>query len=425
VSDADANNFPQLFRLRQTFQGPAVDDLAGEVHRQLGSLNLEKKISPGQTVAITVGSRGIANIPAITKAIVDFVRELKAEPFIVPAMGSHGGATAEGQIEVLKSLGVTEATCGCPIRSSMDTVVVTKAEEGFEVHFDREAFEADHVIVCGRIKLHTDFRGEIQSGLMKMMLIGLGKQRGASIYHKAFQDYSFDQIVRSVSADVVKHCRIAAGLALVENGYEQTAIIEAVEPEKIETREPELLKLADQWMARLPFDDIDLLIVDEIGKNISGTGMDTNVVGRKRNENSATDIEKPRIKKILVRSLTEATHGNATGIGVADFTTQSVVDEMDYVKTSVNCVTSGRTAVGNIPICFATDEQTIRAALDTIGLVPGPDARVVRIKNTLHLEEMLCSRALLQEAEQRDGAEIVSELTEMKFNDKGALVDAG
>ena len=425
MSDADANNFPQLFRLRQTFQGPAVDDLAGEVHRQLGSLNLEKKISPGQTVAITVGSRGIANIPAITKAIVDFVRELKAEPFIVPAMGSHGGATAEGQIEVLKSLGVTEATCGCPIRSSMDTVVVTKAAEGFEVHFDREAFEADHVIVCGRIKLHTDFRGEIQSGLMKMMLIGLGKQRGASIYHKAFQDYSFDQIVRSVSADVVKHCRIAAGLALVENGYEQTAIIEAVEPEKIETREPELLKLADQWMARLPFDDIDLLIVDEIGKNISGTGMDTNVVGRKRNENSATDIEKPRIKKILVRSLTEATHGNATGIGVADFTTQSVVDEMDYVKTSVNCVTSGRTAVGNIPICFATDEQTIRAALDTIGLVPGPDARVVRIKNTLHLEEMLCSRALLQEAEQRDGAEIVSELTEMKFNDKGALVDAG
>lgn len=425
MSDADVNNFPQLFRLRQTFQGPAVDDLVGEVHRQLGSLNLEKKISPGQTVAITVGSRGIANIPAITKAIVDFVRELKAEPFIVPAMGSHGGATAEGQIQVLKSLGVTEATCGCPIRSSMDTVVVTKAEEGFEVHFDREAFEADHVIVCGRIKLHTDFRGEIQSGLMKMMLIGLGKQRGASIYHKAFQDYSFDQIVRSVSADVVKHCRIAAGLALVENGYEQTAIIEAVEPEKIETREPELLKLADQWMARLPFDDIDLLIVDEIGKNISGTGMDTNVVGRKRNENSATDIEKPRIKKILVRSLTEATHGNATGIGVADFTTQSVVDEMDYVKTSVNCVTSGRTAVGNIPICFATDEQTIRAALDTIGLVPGPDARVVRIKNTLHLEEMLCSRALLQEAEQRDGAEIVSELTEMKFNDKGALVDAG
>ena len=425
MSDADANNFPQLFRLRQTFQGPAVDDLAGEVHRQLGSLNLEEKITPGQTVAITVGSRGIANIPAITKAIVDFVRELKAEPFIVPAMGSHGGATAEGQIEVLKSLGVTEATCGCPIRSSMDTVVVTKAAEGFEVHFDREAFEADHVIVCGRIKLHTDFRGEIQSGLMKMMLIGLGKQRGASIYHKAFQDHSFDQIVRSVSADVVKHCRIAAGLAIVENGYEQTAVIEAVEPEKIETREPELLKLADQWMARLPFDDIDLLIVDEIGKNISGTGMDTNVVGRKRNENSATDIEKPRIKKILVRSLTEATHGNATGIGVADFTTQNVVDEMDYVKTSVNCVTSGRTAVGNIPICFATDEQTIRAALDTIGLVSGPDARVVRIKNTLHLEEMLCSRALLQEAEQRDGVEVVGELTEMKFNDKGALVDAG
>lgn len=197
------------------------------------------------------GSRGIANIDRILKAIVDHVRLLQAVPFVVPAMGSHGGANVEGQLEVLRTYGITEATLGCPILASMDTTVVCQSEQGFDVHFDRNAFEADHVIVCGRIKPHTDFDGAIQSGLMKMMLIGLGKHRGACIYHRAFRDYSFDEIVRSVSDTVIRNCRIAAGVAIVENGHEQTALIEAVRPEQIATREPELLRFAgtNGWCA--------------------------------------------------------------------------------------------------------------------------------------------------------------------------------
>ena len=415
-------NYPKMFRLRQRFSGPKIDDIPAEVHQQLSNLELHKTIKPGQRVAISAGSRGIANIAIIIKGIVDYIKSIDAKPFIVPAMGSHGGATADGQIGVLKTYGVTEEFCGCPIQSSMETVVVCQAPEGFDVHFDKNAFGADHVIVCGRIKPHTDFTGAIQSGLMKMMLIGLGKHNGAKIYHRAFKDFSFDQIVRSVSAEVIKNCRIAAGLAIVENGYEQTALLEAVDPLRLEEREPELLRLAEEWMARLPFDRLDVLIVNQIGKNISGTGMDTNVVGRKKNENAPAEGDSPKIKKIVVLGLTKETHGNATGIGVADYTTQKVLDEMDYNATRVNCVTSGRTAVGMIPIHFPTDQQSIEASLSNVGLVPPEDAKLIRVKNTLHLDELECSEAFLAEAQNRDDLEVCSELYELSFNSDGELI---
>lgn len=415
-------NFPKLFRLRQRFSGPCIEDVAAEVDRQLARLTLANTIRPGQRVAITAGSRGIANISTILKAVVDHLRGLGAQPFLVPAMGSHGGATAEGQVDVLRTFGITEETCGCPILASMETVVVCQSPEGFDVHFDRHAFEADHVIVCGRIKPHTDFKGEIQSGLMKMMLIGLGKHQGACIYHRAFKEYSFDQIVRGVSQTVIDRCRIAAALAIVENGYEQTALLEALEPSRIATREPELLQLAQQWLARLPFPTADVLIVDEIGKNISGTGLDTNVVGRKSNEHAALDNEWPKIKKIVVRGLTEETHGNATGIGVADFTTQRVLDQMDYAAMRVNCVTSGRTAVGMIPLYYPTDQEAIYAALTTIGLTPPEHARLIRIPNTLHLETIECSEAYLDEARAQPSLEILSEPYAMQFAEKGWLM---
>ncbi|MCP4191558.1 MAG: DUF362 domain-containing protein [Planctomycetaceae bacterium] len=414
--------FPKLFRLQQSFEGPELSDVAGEVHRQLNEISLSEKISAGESVAITVGSRGIANIPVIVRAIADFLKNIQAKPFIVPAMGSHGGATVEGQVQVLESLGVTAESCGCPIRASMETVVVCQSEQGFDVHFDRHAYEADHVLVCGRVKLHTDFLGEIQSGLMKMMLIGLGKQKGASTYHRAFQEFSFDQIIRSVSETVINHCQIVAGLAIVENGFEQTALIEAVRPEEIVTREPELLRLSSQWMARLPFEQVDVLIIDEIGKNISGTGMDTNVVGRKINENAAAPDEYPKVKRIIVRGLTEATHGNACGIGVADFTTQNVVDEMDYPATRVNCVTSGRMGGGYIPMCFATDRQALEAAFQTIGLIPPEQVRLLRIRNTLQLETLQCSQAYLDEAQGRSDLTVVGDLYEMPFEPSDRLM---
>ena len=413
--------YPQMYRLRQQFDRTCVRDIAAKVRDDLASLQLASVINLGDRVAITAGSRGITSIDVILRAIVDFVREIGGEPFIVPAMGSHGGATADGQRQVLASFGITPESMGCPIRSSMETVLVCQSDEGVDIHFDRQAYEADHVIVCNRIKLHTDFSGQIQSGLMKMMLIGLGKHIGASIYHRAFRDHSFDEIAKSVSDRVIKQCNVIAGLAIIENGYEQTAMIHAIKPEAISSIEPDLLKQSVLWMPRLPFADIDVLIVDEIGKNISGTGMDTNVVGRKRNENRATAGETPRIGKIVVRDLTDQTHGNATGIGVADFTTQKVIDKMDYAATRVNCVTSGRTAVAMIPIYYPTERESIEAALSTCGLTPPKDARVVWIRNTRELEHLCCSAALLNEIADQADVDIIGDSFAMSFDEHGQL----
>lgn len=413
--------FPQVFRLRQRFAGPVESDIPGAVRRELAKLPLAERVRPGERVAITAGSRGIANIAIILREAVRFFRERGASPYLVPAMGSHGGANVEGQLEVLRTFGITTEFCECPILASMETVVVCQSPEGVDVHFDRHAFEADHVLVCGRIKAHTDFTGEIQSGLMKMMLIGLGKHRGASIYHRAFQDYSFDQIARSVSATVIDQCRILGALAILENGYEQTALLEAVPATQIGSREPQLLQMANQWLARLPFERIDVLVVDEIGKNVSGTGLDTNVVGRKINEHEAQENEWPKIKKIVVRSLTQETHGNATGIGIADFTTQRVIDQMDYAAMRVNCVTSGRTAVGMIPLHYPTDREAIQAALSTVGLVPPEKSRLVHIPNTLHLQQMDCSVAFWDEVLKRPELEVLSEPRDLQFLEDGSL----
>ena len=414
---------PRLFRARQSFLGPTLQDVEAVVREELSRLGIAERIEPGQSVAISAGSRGIANIDVITRATVDFVKEAGGEPFIVPAMGSHGGATAEGQTEVLGTFGITEEFCGCPIRSSMDTVVVCQSPEGVDVHFDRLAFEADHVIVCNRVKLHTIFHGDVQSGLMKMLLIGMGKHTGASIYHRSFRDFSFKQIVRSVSATVIEKCGILAGLAIVENGSEQTALIEAVRPAEFVTREPELLAQSREWIARIPFDRLDVLVVDEMGKNISGAGMDTNIIGRKVNPDAALEDEWPKIKRIVVRRLTEASKGNATGIGSADLTTQKMIDSINYQATCVNCLTSGRTAMAALPIHFPTERETIEAALRIVGLTPPHEARLVRIPNTLELGELICSEALLPEVEKREELSVESELFEMQFDDDGELLD--
>jgi hypothetical protein len=416
---------PLMFRLRQKFEAPRVIDISAEVRSQLGRLSLSQRIKPGQSVAITVGSRGIANIDVITKAIVDFVKGLSAKPFIVPAMGSHGGGTAEGQRMVLESYGVTEAFCGCPIRASMETIVVCQTDEGFDVHFDRRAFEADHVVVANRVKPHTGFVGDIESGLMKMMLIGLGKHEGAKVYHRAIQDYNFGQIVRSVAGRVLKSCRIAAGVAIVENGYDETAHIRAVAPDEFEAREKELLVMARKLMPRLPFERVDLLIVDEIGKNISGSGMDTNVIGRKYHSHSAAEKEFPKVKRIIVRGLTEATHGNAAGIGAAEFCTRRALEQVDIESTRINCLTAGHAPSAMLPLDFPTDRAAIEAALPTIGLTPPESAKVLWIKNTLELGEVECSAVYLDQARGRADLEILSEVRPLPFDAAGNLPTEG
>jgi hypothetical protein len=419
------SEYPEIFRLRQRFERPRVDDPAAEVERQLAQLALGAKVRPGQTVAIAAGSRGIANIDRITKAVVEHFQRLGAKPFIVPAMGSHAGGTAEGQRAVIEQYGITEAFCGCPIRSSMETVVVCRAREGFPVYFDRHAFGADHVVVCNRVKPHTGFIGDIESGLMKMLLIGLGKHDGAKIYHRAIQDYSFGQIVRSVAREVLDKCRIVAGLAIVENSYDETARIVAVRPEEFEEREKELLRLAKQWLPRLPFDRADVLLIDEIGKEISGTGMDTNVIGRKHGVHEPGPDEYPKIRTVVIRGLTEQTHGNATGMGLAEFCRSRVLRECDLRATRTNCLTAGHAIAAQPPIDFETDREILDTVLRLIGLTEPRDAKLLWIRNTLSLVELACSAAYLDEARGRADLEILSPLQPPPFDEQGNLPDHG
>ncbi len=416
--------FPKIFRLRQTFDAPRIDDVPGEVQSQLVRLDLGRKVRPGESVAIAVGSRGIAHIAAIARAIADHLKGLRAKPFIVPAMGSHGGGTADGQRQVLESYGISEEFVGCPIRSGMETVVVGRAPEGFPIHFDRLAFEADHVVVCNRVKPHTGFCGPIESGLMKMLLIGLGNCEGAKVYHRAIQDFSFAQIIRSVAAEVLGRCHILAGLATVENAFDQTALIEAVPPEQFEAREKELLALARRWLPRLPFQHVDVLLVDRIGKDISGTGLDPNVVGRKFNDHKALDDEWPKVKRIAVRSLTAATHGNAIGLGIAEFCRSQLLRETDFAATRLNGLVSGHISSVMTPLDYSTDREMLAAALGVIGLVEPPEARLLWIADTLHLGEVECSAAYLDEARQRRDLEILTEPRELPFDSAGNLPDS-
>ena len=412
--------YPRIFRVRQRFSAQRVDDVGAEVERQLAGLNLARRVEAGQSVAITAGSRGVANMATILRSAVSYFQGLGAEPFLVPAMGSHGGGTAEGQLEVLASYGITEQSIGCPIRSSMETVIVAETEEGFSVHFDRHAFEADHVVVCNRVKPHTRFAGPIESGLMKMMLIGLGKKNGAEVYHRAIADYSFAQIIHSVVDKVFANCGILAGLAVIENAFDETARIEAVLPEDFEAREVELLEAAKQNMARLPFDQVDLLLIDQIGKNISGTGLDTNVVGRKFDDHKAVEGERPRVKLIAIRGLTSETHGNAVGMGIAEFCKSELLRQADPVATRLNAITANHAAAAMAPLDYESDREILEIAL------PGTSgekhhARLLWIANTLHLHEVECSEAYWQEAQSRHDLEILSDLRELPLGEDGQL----
>ncbi len=398
-------------------------DVAAQVHRQLETLHLRDRIKPGATIAITAGSRGIHQIDQILAAVVAFFRRIGGEPFLVPAMGSHGGATADGQRRVLATLNITPEACGCEIRATMETVRVCEAPEGFPVLFDRFAFEADHVFVVNRVKPHTRFTGNIQSGLMKMMLIGLGKHAGAALYHRAILEFDFPQIVRSVAAEVVARCHILGGLAIVENGLEETALLEAVAAEQIEAREPELLRLAEQWMARLPLDELDLLLVDRIGKDISGTGMDTNVIGRKQFDHLALGDERPRIRYIAVRDLTEATGGNASGIGIAEFCRRRVVDAMDQVITATNCITANHPTGAMIPIAMESDREILDAALGSIGLRAAHEARLAWIVDTLRLTRFYCSESLRDTVQAHPALSIAGPTLAMPLDDSGNLPD--
>lgn len=410
--------WPRMLRIGQTFSRERVVDIPGTVSRQLGGASLP--IRRGDVVAVGAGSRGVANIDVIVGATVRYLLDLGAKPFVFPAMGSHGGATAEGQLSVLEHYGITERTMGCPVRATMDVVQVGEAL-GLPVWLDRLAAEADWIGLVNRVKPHTDFKGSIESGLFKMMTIGLGKYRGAIQYHRANVQHGYETVITAVGREMLAKARIGFGLGIVENGYDETARIEAFNAGALEAGERRLLKDAREWMARLPFSPIDVLIVEEIGKNISGAGMDSNVIGRATNPHEPFPAE-PRILWIVALDITEESYGNATGIGNADFTTRRLVEKIDMKATLINCITACSPNGAKIPATYETDREAVETALSCIGLTPPEQARVVRIKNTLMLGEIEVSEAFLPEITRRADLTQLTAPSPLAFDAAGRLI---
>ncbi len=415
---------PRFFRVRQHFNSDQISDIDSTVAEQIRASELSRRLKPGQSVAIAVGSRGIARIGEIVAAAVRAVRALGGVPWIVPAMGSHGGATAVGQTAVLAEYGITPEQMGCEIRSSMEVREIGKTSQGVHVYFDAGAVTADHVIVINRIKPHTRICGPHESGMVKMMLIGLGKHRGAAEYHQAMTRIAFEELVHEAVPMILSQCPISLGLAIIENAYDQVAMIEAVDPSNLLNREPELLDLARQWMPRLPFTDADLLIIDKIGKNISGSGMDTNVVGRKFNDKIAGVDEFPKILQIYVRGLTDQSAGNAAGIGIAEYCRSDLVRQMDVEKTRVNCLTALHITAAAIPIHWETDREVLAIAAGQSGRTTADQLRWMWIHSTLCVGELMCSEAYWQSASQRDDLSIIAPISELRFESTGQLSES-
>ncbi len=389
---------PTLYRVRQHWDSQPVTDIDGTVRAQLDAVGLRAHIIPGMRVAVTAGSRGIRNIVPIMRASVAWLRAAGAQPFLVPAMGSHGGATAAGQVRLLADLGLTEESVGCPIQSTMDVVELGTLADGTPVFMDRYAAEADGVLVINRIKPHTSFKAEIESGLAKMCAVGLGKQRGAEMVHRRGV-YGLRALLVPMARMVVERGRVLAGLAILEDARDHTAALVAVPSVDIGgPGEATLLEQSKALLPRLPFDQLDVLVVDEIGKNISGTGIDTNVIGRLRIPGEP-EPDRPRINVIVALDLTDASHGNATGIGLIDIIPARLAQKIDFHATYINNLTSGLIGLrkGALPITLPTAHAAIAAALQMCGQPDMAAIRLVRILNTLLLEELHVSAALLPE----------------------------
>ena len=411
--------FPKVVKVRQDFPRPRVEDVGEALREQCAKGEIRSRIEPGAEVAITAGSRGIAGIDNVLRSLVRVLKDAGAKPFLIPAMGSHGGATAEGQVEILRSLGVTEESVGAEIRSSMDVVEIGKTEGGVPVYMDRIASEADGIVVVGRIKQHTDFRSGVESGLLKMSSIGLGKHAQALALHahgvKGIRDYMVE-----AGEKIFASGKVLFGVGIVENAYEETAIVEAIPPERVAEREAELLRESANLMPGLPVSDIDVLFVDELGKNYSGTGMDTNVVGRFRIL-GVEEPESPNAKYLIVGDVSEPSHGNALGIGLADFTTRRLFEKVDHEAMNQNVLTSTFVERAKIPMVMENDREALVAALRCNWGVEPEDTRFVRIPNTLHIRYVYLSENLLEEALANGNVEVVEDAAEPAFDESGNL----
>jgi hypothetical protein len=414
-------NGHKLTQIKQKFLSSTVGDISERIKFEIDNLKLDKVIKPGDSIAVTAGSRGISNINTITKTVIDELVRLQCRPFIIPAMGCHGGSTAGGQINVLAGYRITEEKMGVPIKATMEVARIGESKNGIPVYIDKNAIAADHIVAINRIKPHTRFTGEIESGLIKMLLVGLGKDVGAKIYHQAITKYAFDQIAESVLPTVLSKLSVLFGLAIIENAYGNIADIRAILAEKLIKEEPKIKKEAVKLMAKLPFKNIDLLIIDNMGKDISGTGMDTNIIGRKDENLNNTSYMNTKISRIFVRDLTPNSQGNACGIGLADFTTRKLVDKINFQEMYVNCITGLRPEGAKIPITFECDKDAIDAAISTCCIENIEDIRIVWIKSTLDLEKIIVSEGFLDDLNARNDIEQISSTKEITFDSLGNL----
>jgi len=416
----ERGTLPRWVRVRQRLYAEEVGDVAAAVAAEFERPGVGERIRPGTRVAIGAGSRGIDRYAAVVAAVVAAVRQRGGQPFIFPAMGSHGGATGPGQAEVLAHYGVTEAAMGAPVRAGMDTIQLGEVEGGVPVFFDRlAALDADLIIPVNRVKPHTDFHAESESGLMKMIAIGMGKQRGADTFHAVGFDH-FGRLIPAVARFSMGKLPIGFGIALVENGLARLAMVEAVPAARIPEREPQLLVLGRQWMARLPGERVDVLLIDQLGKDISGIGADTNVINRYY---TGVLPFRPRIQRIVVRDLTPATEGNASGMGQADVVLRRAVERMDPLATYMNCITAKTPEGARIPLTVDNDRQALHVALACCLQVPTERAGIMRIQDTKHLETLWVSEPLLPELEVAGAVEPVEAPREIAFDAAGMLLD--
>ena len=413
--------YPLMFRLGQKLHGPKIDDVPAAVEAELSRLNLGSKVKTGATVAVTCGCGRIANYAAIIKAVIDHFKQFRASPFLVPAMGSHGGGTAEGQREVLHALGIREDIVGAEIRSSMETEVIGQLPEGVPVHCDKHALRADHIVVVNRVNLHPVFHGDVQSGLLEMIAIGLGNLDGAQLYHMTVENCSFEDIAYGVHKVMLKKANLLAGLMIVQNGHQTTARVQAALPEDFVMKEKAMLHYARGLFPRLPFKFIDILLVDEIGTIFGCLGADSNVIGRKSNAHAAAEGEFPQIRTIVYRDLNPTSNGNATGVGHAEFVRSRLLRKTDARVTRLNSLAVGMPALAAAPIDFETDREILDTAITLTGL---PEkARIVWIRNTSSIVEFECSEPYLEEVQHWKDLSIQSGLHPLDFDPQGNLRD--
>ena len=414
---------PKMFHAVQEFKKDRIEPerIPALVYEQLSRPEISRTVKPGMEIAITAGSRGVANVDVITKAIVDFCKEKGAKPFIVPAMGSHGGATPEGQLEVLAGFNITEETMGCPIRSSMETVLLGYSEYGKPVYQDKNAHEADGIILSCRLKPHNAFRGKYESGVLKMLVVGLGKQKGAESVHSD----GMDNMARNIPANgrvALENSKILFAIPCVENAYDETALIEAIPTDQIFDREPELLKIAASNMPSILVGEADVLVVNEMGKNYSGTGVDPNISGTWSNDYVSGGL---KVKRTCFLDLTDCSHGNANGMGLASVITARMFEKLDLNKIYMNSFTSTVLKSAMMPPVVANDREAIQACIRTANRIDRDHVRMVRIKNTLHIGEIMLSESYYEDVVngKYPGLTAVSEPAELLFDEEGNLAD--